>query len=85
VTLGVAFVYGKATRTVVGSWTSIARMLREVAGSQFAQAWGASAKCEVQGYNRKSPERGALPGFSGVMRTVPEAVQIVEAVEIVGI
>jgi hypothetical protein len=60
-------------------------MLKEVAGSQFAPAWGGDAKGEVRGYNGKSPERGALPGFSGVMRAVPEAVQIVEAVEIVGI
>jgi hypothetical protein len=63
----------------------LAGMLKDVAGSQFAPAWGGDAKGEVRGYNRKSQERGAVPGFSGVMRTVPEAVQIVEAVEIVGI
>jgi hypothetical protein len=85
VTLGEAFVYETPQELSLVHGRLLARMLKEVAGSQFAQAWGASAKCEVQGYNRKSPERGALPGFSGVMRTVPEAVQIVEAVEIVGI
>jgi hypothetical protein len=59
-------------------------VLKEVDGSRFAPAWGGGAKGEVRGYNRKSPEEGAVPGFSGVMCTVPEVMQIVEAVEIVG-
>jgi hypothetical protein len=82
VILGVASVHGKATGTVVDSpqelslihGRQLARMLKEVAGSQFAPAWGGDAKGELRGYNRKSPERGALPGFSGAMRAVPEAV-----------